>query len=106
MVRVALLFLLVLSVGCERTQSVFSVEDRSDSVVSAELQVCGSKTPLARSGKRFSITRAVACEGEGTVVVYLSDKRTALCRIGYVTPRIEQDFTFVVESGLCEPSSR
>jgi hypothetical protein len=43
-----------------------------------------------------------SCEGEGSILLRLSDGSETSCRIGYVTPRADQTFEYVVENDLCQ----
>jgi hypothetical protein len=98
-----LLLLLVFPLveGCERVDNTFVVNDVGGSVASAELRLCGSRVELSRSGHRLRGTKRISCEGEGDIVVRLSDGRRASCHIGYVTPGAEQSFEFNVEGAQC-----
>lgn len=96
-----LLLLLCLISGCSRVDNTFAISDPGGNVASAELRLCGSQSELGRSGHQFSGKRRVTCEGSGEILVQLSDGRETSCRIGYVTPRAEQDFSFVVEDAQC-----
>jgi hypothetical protein len=103
--RTLLMTLAALS-GCERANGIFTITDPQGSVASAELRLCGSRLKLIRSDHRFSATKSVGCEGEGDILVRLSDGRETVCHIGYVTPGAKQDFEFVIERGQCVPRLR
>jgi hypothetical protein len=89
--------------GCDRVDNSFTVEDPQGSVVSAELQLCRTRTELTRDSHEFRAKKPIDCEGEGDVLVHLSSGRTTSCPIEYVTPGAEQRFEFVVEDAKCVP---
>ncbi len=96
-----LLLLLSMSVGCSRVDNTFAIGDPGGNVTSAELRLCGSQIQLSRSDHQLSGKKRVTCEGEGEILVRLSDGRETSCHIGYVTPGAEQNFAFIVENAQC-----
>ena len=96
-----LLLLLCMSGGCSRVDNTFAISDPGGIVASAELQLCGSQLNLSRSDHQLSGKKHVICEGDGEILVHLSDGRETSCRIGYVTPGAERDFSVIVENAQC-----
>lgn len=101
----ALIVSLTLIVGvaaCGGVPNTFRVKaDRN--VASAELRLCGKKTLLQRRGGSFVGTQIVTCEGGGEIMIR-SENSSMSCELGYVTPGAPQDFSFVVEHGICRPA--
>lgn len=91
----------ILLIGCQRVNNYFTLRSPSGEIVSAELQLCRKSQPLKQSGASFKGQMAISCEGSGRIMVRLKDGRVASCHIGYVTPRIEQKFEFVIKEGAC-----
>jgi hypothetical protein len=99
---VTILILGVLSlISCNRINNEFVILDQKNVVTQAEVRLCGQHLKLVKSGGEFSGTMPITCEGEGSVLLRLSDGNETSCLIGYVTPGIEQSFEFVVEDGHC-----
>jgi hypothetical protein len=99
---VALLALLGLA-ACSRTPNSFEVRVDGGAAIGAEVRLCGEKIPLAKAENRFAGPDRGACEGSGDILVSFSDRRSASCRIGYVTPGLAQSFGFIVKDGDCRP---
>ena len=99
--RMSVLLLSLLVIGCERSPNSFTVH--APGAVSAELRLCGEAVGLARSGDTLSVTHAIRCEGEGTIAVHFPDRPSASCHIGYVTPGAVQNFRFKVDGDRCVP---
>ena len=101
----ALIMSLTLIVGvaaCGGAPNTFRVKaDRN--VASAELRLCGKNKHLQRLGDSFVGAQIVTCEGGGVIVIR-SENRPTTCILGYVTPGAPQDFSFVVEDGICRPA--
>jgi hypothetical protein len=87
--------------SCNRVSNRFAVYNQNDVVALAEVRLCGKHLRLAKSEGEFTGTMPITCEGEGSVVLRVSDGNETSCLIGYVTPGIEQSFKFVVEDGHC-----
>ena len=83
------------------TSDTFDVHIADGAATSATLKLCGEEIALQRRGERFTGVRRTRCEGHGEIVVTFSDRRPVSCGIGYVTPGGEQDFSYIVENGLC-----
>lgn len=98
---ILLLSLLPLVEGCDRVDNTFKVTDPGGAVAAAELRLCGSQVKLTQSNHQFGGATAVTCEGEGEILVHLSDGRETSCHIGYVTPGAKQNFEFIVEGAQC-----
>jgi hypothetical protein len=87
--------------SCERVSNKFVVHDQNGSVVSAEVRLCGKQQQLTKNGNEVAGAMAITCEGEGNILLRLSDGREITCRIGYVTPGADQTFKFAVQDGHC-----
>lgn len=101
----ALILSLAFIVGvaaCGGAQNTFRVKvDRN--VASAELRLCGKNKHLQRRGDSFVGAQIVTCEGGGDIMIRSKNSST-ICILGYVTPGAPQDFSFVVEDGICRPA--
>jgi hypothetical protein len=95
--------LLLLSIGgCGMlVDNAFVVDDPGEVVASAKLNLCGSERMLDRTDHRFSTSMRIDCEGEGKILLRLSNGHEISCLVGYVTPGAKQDFEFVVERSQC-----
>ena len=89
--------------ACQRASNRFVVTASVDTVQSATVRLCNSQTGLGRRGDILEGSAPANCEGEGDIMLRLSNGRTALCRIGYVTPGAGQVFSYVVEKNQCHP---
>jgi hypothetical protein len=101
--RWALLLLVLVLSGCSR--NTFEVEDSKSLVRSATLRLCGSETPLERSGASFKLSRSIRCEADGDIVLTYQNGAPQHCIVGYVTPNMPQDFRFRAEQASCQPIS-
>jgi hypothetical protein len=105
LMKIAPIFVLIIGVlsliSCNRINNEFVILDLKDVVTQAEVRLCGKHLKLVKSGGEFSGAMPITCEGEGSVLLRLSDGNVTSCLIGYVTPGIEQSFEFVVEDGHC-----
>lgn len=101
----ALILSLTLIVGvaaCGGAPNTFRVKADRD-VASAELRLCGKNKHLQRLGDSFVGAQIVTCEGGGDIMIRSKNSST-ICILGYVTPGAPQDFSFVVEDGICRPA--
>lgn len=87
--------------SCERVDNEFTIHDQEGEVSSAELRLCGKRLQLAKSEGKARGEMAITCEGEGSILVRLSDGSETTCRIGYVTPGGGQTFEFAIKNGQC-----
>ncbi len=94
-----LLILPLLVTACSGAVNTFEVNVPEPA--SAELQLCGQRTSLERSGENLVATRRISCEGHGAIVVRIPKKPTIKCTVGYVTPGVEQNFRYEVHNGRC-----
>ncbi len=92
--------------GCDKTPNTFTVIDPKGTADRAEVHLCGARTTLWHINRRFIGIHFTDCEGDGRVLVHLSDGRTASCLIGYVTSGLNQDFRFAIDDGKCLPAGR
>ncbi|MBO9557178.1 MAG: hypothetical protein J7515_01160 [Caulobacter sp.] len=88
--------------ACGEVSNTFEVRVHDRAATRAELRLCGLEVPLARAGNRFASVARSACEGEGEILVFFSDRPPVSCRIGYVTLGAAQGFRFVVKDGTCQ----
>jgi hypothetical protein len=100
---VCLAVAILASAGCTKERNAFTVDDPQGVVARADLHLCSSSVQLARHDKRFSGDQPADCEGDGEVLLHLSNGRTISCPIGYVTGDLGQRFDFVVKNGECRP---
>ena len=96
----AILFALA---ACSAVANTFTVEDEKGAVKAADLVICGSTTPLARSDGSFSVSKPIDCEGEGRIRLTYASGHERECLVGYVTPGAKQDFRFRATEAECEP---
>lgn len=90
---------LVLS-SCSKVENAFVVEDENRSVVEAKLVLCGTETPLPRTGERLAVSKTIGCEGSGRIRLRYASGDEHECIVGYVIPGAVQSFTFrATESG-------
>ncbi|MWV27719.1 hypothetical protein GRF63_07355 [Erythrobacter sp. GH3-10] len=90
-----LVFVLPLALpACSRVENTFVVEDEQRAVVAANLLLCSEETPLRRSGGRFSVSKAIDCEGSGRIALRYASGSEHDCAIDYVTPGAVQSITF------------
>jgi hypothetical protein len=87
--------------SCKRVSNEFIIRDPEGVVSSAELRLCGKRLQLTKSGGEIRGAMPITCEGDGSILVRLSDGSETKCRIGYVTPGAEQTFEFAIENGQC-----
>lgn len=87
--------------SCNRVDNEFTIDDREGEVSSAELRLCGKRIQLAKSEGKVRGEMAITCEGEGSILVRLSNGSKTACRIGYVTPGGRQTFEFEIKNGQC-----
>jgi len=87
--------------GCTGAKNTFEIEDPRGLVSSATLRLCGSETPLAREADRLTLTRSIACEGDGEIRLVYEDGGSRHCIIGYVTPDAKQDWHFRADQSSC-----
>jgi hypothetical protein len=99
--RWCLLLLALPLAGCAK--NTFVVEDPKGLVKSATLSLCGSETPLDRSGHSFTLVRRVNCEGDGEIRLIYHDGVPGHCPIGYVTSDAVQDWRFRADPSGCSP---
>ena len=90
--------------SCTKISNGFSVKDAEGTISSAELRLCNNRLQLIKSGGEFRGEMLITCEGEGIILVHLSDGRETACKIGYVTPGAKQNFQFSLEHGSCHPT--
>ncbi len=88
--------------ACTNSTNYFIVQDKTDKVASAELQLCGKKRPLEKVGTEFKGQLDVSCEGSGKIAVRLKNNTETTCQIGYVTFGMTDTFNFVIHEGRCE----
>jgi hypothetical protein len=93
---------LVLLASCAPPHQ-FDVDVHGAEVQSAELILYGSATPLERVGNHFTGDRAARADGDGRIVVTLSDGRQIICPIGYVTDGEQEPHRFVLTGDRCLP---
>jgi hypothetical protein len=101
-----LLSLVAAFLGCTRVENTFVVSDPGGKVATAELRLCGSKLQLIRSDGQLSGKSLITCEGEGKIVLTLSEGREISCHIGYFTPGAEQRFLFLLKNDQCRAKSK
>ena len=102
--RIALaLSSLMFTMSCDRVSNTFVIYDPDNVVVTAQVRLCGSTIKLNQDEGVYLGRMVISCEGEGNILLDLSGNRKASCHIGYVTPGIEQNFTFVIEHSRCVP---
>ena len=87
--------------GCNAADNDFAVEDHRDIASSAEIKICGKIEDMPKSQGIFRKRMPIDCEGEGSIRVRLANKREIYCRIGYVTPGLEQTFKFAIADRQC-----
>ena len=87
--------------SCKKVSNEFIIRDPEGVVSSAELRLCGKRLQLTKSEGEIRGTMPITCEGDGSILVRLSDGSETTCRIGYVTPGAEQTFEFALENGQC-----
>lgn len=97
----ALVFMIALS-GCSNVENTFIVTDAEQNIVSADLKLCNSVTPLQRSGERWSVTTPIECEGSGKISIKYASSEEETCIVDYVTPAAVQSFEFQVTENGCE----
>ena len=91
--------------SCKKVSNDFLIKDPTNTISSAEIRLCNKRLQLTRTEGEFRGEMPITCEGEGNILVHVSDGHETVCKIGYVTPGAEQSFQFVIESGSCRPSS-
>jgi hypothetical protein len=88
--------------ACTSAENRFVVDDAQTHVVAATLVLCGSETPLQRNGKRLTLSKPITCEGSGYIRLRYTSGDDHVCPVGYVTPGMEQDFTYRTTETGCE----
>ena len=94
--------ILTLLHACSSVSNDFLIVDSDHSVTEARLHLCGADRPLVRHGNNFRLSFNIRCEGEGEIIVTLSDGSSLSCKIGYVTPGARQKFDFIIENRRCD----
>ena len=89
--------------GCSDVQSSFTVIDDGATIQSAQLELCGTITPLARHDGRLTVNKRINCEGSGYIRLFEVGGGERLCPVGYVTPGLEQHLTY--EADECAKSA-
>lgn len=98
--RAAILLMPLLAMACSRTSNSFEVH--APGAASAELQLCGMTSSLDHSGEMLTATRAITCEGEGSIIVHFPHRPSVSCHIGYVTPGMEMTLRFKIDGDRCD----
>lgn len=80
--------------GCCCVENHFVVQDGQRNVVAATLELCGSETPLQRRANRLAVSYPIDCEGSGHIRLRYASGVEHVCPGGYVTPGVEQNFTY------------
>ena len=93
--------LLVALSACSRVENTFVVEDEQHAVVTATLFLCGSETPLQRTGERLAVSKAIDCEGSGRITLRYASGGKHVCIVGYVTPGAVQNFAYRASENGC-----
>jgi len=87
--------------ACSQVENTFIVEDEHRSVTAAKLFLCGSETPLRRSGDRLAVSTVIECEGGGHITLRYASGGEHDCTVGYVTPAAVQSFTYRATENGC-----
>ena len=98
--RLYLLFLPL--AACSAIENSFTVEDAHGVVSAAELDFCGSTTPLHRVDGQFVGSVPIDCEGRGHVRLTYASGQKRECLVGYVTPGAKQDYLFRASDMECQ----
>jgi hypothetical protein len=97
-----LAFFSLILYSCKISYNRFIVRDPERSVISANLLLCGRIIGLSKTADAFRALMPATCEGEGKIIIRLSNREETVCRVGYVTPGAEQTFEFSVKSWRCQ----
>jgi hypothetical protein len=87
--------------SCGNVSNDFVIKDPAGTILSAEIRLCNKHVQLIRFGREFRGKMPITCEGDGDILVHLSNGRETVCKIGYVTPGAQQKFQFEVENDNC-----
>lgn len=82
-------------------KNTFVIDDPNRLVRTATLQICGSETPLVRSGDSLKLTQSITCEGNGEVRLIYHDGGAEDCPVGYVDSGAKQKWLFRAEQSAC-----
>lgn len=91
--------------ACVRAQNSIDIDTSGSQNVSGVVVLCDKETPLTVRGDHLIATVPITCEGVGEVRLRLGDGASATCKIGYVTPGVDQEFYFLLQRGQCIPIS-
>jgi hypothetical protein len=96
----AFALLLALS-ACSKVENTFVVEDEESAVLAANLVLCGTETPLQRTGGQLAVSKAIDCEGSGRITLRYASGGQHDCIVGYVTPGAGQSFAYRATANGC-----
>ena len=87
--------------ACTQAESRLVVEDQQKNRETATLVLCGSETPLQRTGDQLAVCKVVQCEGDGHIERQYSSDDGLECVVGYVMPGAVQNFTIRATDSGC-----
>jgi hypothetical protein len=92
--------------ACGPVTSAVDVDTAGSSDISGFVALCDKHTPLTRHEGRLAAAVPVTCEGTGVVRLQSGDGVSVDCQIGYVSPQLDQSFSFTLEGSVCVPVAK
>ena len=87
--------------ACAAAKNSVEVDVTDARGATGSVLLCDRETPLSLQGARLKAHVPVTCEGVGEVRLHLGQSGSTTCRIGYVSPGVEQSFLFALRDGEC-----
>jgi hypothetical protein len=89
--------------ACVPARNAVDIDVSGSPSVSGVVVLCDQEIPLTARGEHLTAAVPITCEGVGEARLSLGDGATATCQIGYVSPGLDQEFSFALERGECVP---
>lgn len=89
--------------ACVPAKNSVDIDTSGSPNVSGVVVLCDQETPLTKRGEHLTAAVPITCEGVGEARLRSGDGASATCQIGYVSPGLDQEFSFALERGECVP---
>jgi hypothetical protein len=90
------IFAILILNSCARSSCHIIIDHIGISPTAVSVSVCGRFFSIDISHMPFNLEFPITCEGSGYIRASYGDGAKINCKIGYITPGIDQIFTFTI----------